>query len=142
VRPLLPGRRQAAAVTADPDDDWAARIPWHGEARDEGEAILRRQTAELRDEAERIAKRAGAATVSEAFVRRAGENLGYATASGGSDVLLGVGGLLLGIAGGFGAALLITPVEVSAALAVIAILVVVLGTAAFTVGATLKLKRR
>jgi hypothetical protein len=140
VTPRLPSRRRPAAV--EPDDEWAARIPWHAEARDEGETIVRRQTVELRDEAERIAERAGAATVSEAFVRRAGENLGYATASGGSDVLLGVGGLLLGVAGGFGAALLLTPVEVSAVVAVIAILVVVVGTAAFTVGATLKLKRR
>ncbi|TCO34171.1 hypothetical protein EV652_102236 [Kribbella steppae] len=135
----VPNRRPTGS---DPDDDWAAALPWHEEARDEGQTIIRRHTVDLRDEAERIARRAGAVTVSQAFVRRASEHAGLYTPSGSSDVLLGIGGLLLGIAGGFGAALLITPVEVTTLLAVIAVLVVVAGTAAFTVGATLKMKRR
>lgn len=139
MKPSVPSRHPTGA---DPDDDWAARLPWHEDARDAGEATLRRHAVELRNEAERIARRKGAATVSKTFVHEAGTHLGLSTPSGGSDVLLGIGGLLLGIAGGFGAALLLTPTAVTTALTIISVIVVVLGTAAFAVGATLKMRQR
>lgn len=60
--------------------------------------------------------------------------------SEGADVQMAVGGVLLGVAGGFGAALLITPVHVVLWIGVLAILIGVLGTAMFSIGCALKMR--
>ena len=55
---------------------------------------------------------------------------------------MAVGGMILGIAGGFGAALLITPVHIALWVGVLAVMLGVLGTALFSIGCTLKMRNR
>lgn len=102
--------------------------------------VLRHNAQELRDEAERIARRAKSRSVSHDYVHQASDHLALHSPSEGADVQMAVGGVLLGVAGGFGAALLITPVHVVLWIGVLAILIGVLGTAMFSIGCALKMR--
>ena len=141
------GRTAAApaAEAAAPTDDrelWKNLMRWEADASDAATRVVRHDARELRDEAERIAVRAKASSVGPEYVRQASDRLYLHSPSASADVQMAVGGMILGIAGGFGAALLITPVHIALWVGVLAVMLGVLGTALFSIGCTLKMRNR
>jgi hypothetical protein len=121
---------------------WSEQLKWEQSASTAANDIVRLNAEELRDEAERVARRAKSATVSTHYVKQASDHLALHSPSAGADVQMAVGGVLLGVAGGFGAALLITPVHIALWIGVLAIVIGLVGTAMFSIGCALKMRNR
>ena len=141
------GRTQPApapvpAAQTDDRELWKDLMRWEADASDAASRVVRHNAQELRDEAERIAVRAKASSVSPEYVRQASDRLYLHSPSASADVQMAVGGMILGIAGGFGAALLITPVHIALWIGVLAVMLGILGTALFSIGCTLKMRNR
>lgn len=133
-------RKRVAAP--DRDSKWTRELPWRFDAVEAGERVIRQQTEDLRDTAEQIARRAGAGTVSQAYVHRAAEHAGLHPPSAVADVLLGLGGMVFGAVLGVGGSLLVTPAELPFWAIILVLALGVVGSVTCTVGATLKLIRR
>ena len=130
------------AAPTDDREPWKNLMRWEADASDAATRVVRHNARELWDEAERIAVRAKASSVSPEYVRQASDRLYLHSPSASADVQIAVGGMILGIAGGFGAALLITPVHIALWVGVLAVMLGVLGTALFSIGCTLKMRNR
>jgi hypothetical protein len=117
---------------------------WEEDANDQGKKLAEHFSAELRDEAERIARRQKAGGVSPEYVGQAADRIGMRRPSGAvGDILLSVG-LALGFAAvGVWAIVLTEPVGVHLQLGVVkpaTIAVGVAGAVLFGIGITLKVK--
>ncbi|HEY9251562.1 MAG TPA: hypothetical protein VIP06_02805 [Nocardioides sp.] len=119
-------------------DEWGGQLPWHPRAASEAEQIVRGSVRELRDEAERITRRARAEMVAPHYVRQAGERVGMHVPSGVADVLLQFGCLLVGVGLGLFGSAWFTPSHGGVAIVLIAAALVVVGVIPAAVGGTMK----
>lgn len=115
-------------------------LPLDDDAKAYGQEALDGYAVELLDEARRIASRAESGSVSKAYVRQAALNLRLRRAGGAvPDLLVSIGMAALAGALGVLATIRTASVDTDAWVEPTTIALVVLGAAAFAVGATLRL---
>ncbi|WP_375504435.1 hypothetical protein [uncultured Jatrophihabitans sp.] len=119
-------------------------MKWSDAATSEARAMLRAHGEDLYGEAERVAERAYADTVSAAYVRQAAANTGLRQPSNKvADVALAVGPMLTGIGAGVGVVYVTSadPIKLGS-VGPAALAVALLGVLLDGIGIALKLKRR
>ncbi|MGC4944371.1 hypothetical protein [Kribbella sp. DT2] len=122
-------------------DPWSHTKQWSTDASLAADIVLRAYAEELRDEAERITRRAKSEVVSPHYVHLANERVGLHSPSRVADVLMGTGGVIIGAGVGIGGSAWFTPDHGGPTMILVASLITLVGAVALTAGMVLKLLR-